>query len=146
VSAADLRESIQADPLDAERSYGRGVGERETKCGVVCAAHLGEATEERAREGVAGAGRIDLDLERVGGDEVDAIPCEEEGAVLSLFDDEALRAHAEHELRGAPEVVGAREQSKFLVVDDEAVDALEQAVEGRALTLDPEVHGVGGDE
>ena len=57
VVARELGEALRADALDAERSDGRGRVERASEHGAFERAGFGEHAEQRAGEGVAGAGR-----------------------------------------------------------------------------------------
>ncbi len=71
---------------------------------------------------------------------------EERRAVLAVLDDQRARAESHDGARGLHEVVVAGQHARFSVVDEQNVEALENFKQGRAMVLDPVIHGVAGDE
>jgi hypothetical protein len=57
-----------------------------------------------------------------------------------------MRAESDDGARGLHEVVVAGEHASLGVVDEQNVEALENFKQGRAMVLDPVIHGVAGNE
>ena len=94
---------------------------------VAQVARAREVAHEAAGEGVAGAGRIEHVLERIGRREEDRALLEQERAVLALLDDHHRRAALHDPARGLHEVACIRELARFAVVQRDEVDVLDAA-------------------
>src|ERR1700736_1990442 len=105
-----------------------------------------DRAQQATGEGVAGTSRIAHGLERVGRRQEDPIPGKEEGAVLAALDDHDPRPVGEDVARGRGEEPLARELDGLLVVDENAIDAPEHALEARPGGVEPELDRVAGDE
>ena len=130
----------------AERRDGGRHHQRLAQGGALEVALAGQVAHQRARESIAGARRIDLDLQRVGRREEDPVIVEEHGAVLASLHHQAARAHGADRGGGLLDVVFPGELADLFVVDDERIDLGEHRDQGRPLAADPEIHGVGGDQ
>ena len=107
---------------------------------------LGDVAHEATCEGVSGAGGVDDFHHGVGGGGEDLVVVEEEAAVFAFFGADDFGAHLLDFAGGADEVVVLGELDDFFVVDDEAVDFFEDVGELVVGDIDPQVHGVQGDE
>ena len=63
-------------------------------------------------------------------------------AVFAVFDDQRLRAHGEHFVRGARQVGFVGQHFRFGVVDEKDVDEFQGFAEFLERALDPVIHGV----
>src|ERR1700730_14119297 len=97
-------------------------------------------------EAVAGTGRIAHGLEGVGRRQEDPVPGKQEGTVLAALDDHHPRPVREDVTRGRGEETLARELDGLLVVDEDAIDTPEHALEAGPGGVEPELDRVAGDE
>ena len=95
--AASGAHALGAELLDVERGQRGAVGHRAHERLVVdvLAAWAAIVADEAARERVAGAGRVDDVLQRIGGQREEALVGEQRRAVLALLGDDRRRAPAE---------------------------------------------------
>ena len=113
-----------------------------------------EGANESPKEGIACAGGISQDVDRVGREAEKGVSseavlgsrAEDHGPEFAKFDDNVRGAFFLKKRAGSNEVVLSGEEAGFGFVEDEEVDLLENLVEVILSDLDPEIHGVGNDE
>ncbi len=151
---AELLQALGAEALDVERCERRRVRHRAPQ-ELVVERSVGvsrDVADEPAGERVAGARRVHDLLQRVRGERKEGVARDERRAVLALLGDDDPRPAA---VRSAPaedlacrrdDVRATGELAELAVVEDHAVDFAHDLDEGLARRLDPQVHGVHGDE
>src|ERR1035438_8542558 len=109
-------------------------------------AAAGQITDEAAGEAIARAGGVEDILQQIARDHEVLALAEQDGAVLAALDDQRVRAHGHDLGGGAAQVVFARKQAGFAIVDQQEVPLLEGFEQRRAEVVDPVIHGVAAGE
>ena len=67
---------------------------------------------------------------------------EDGGAIFSVLDDQSLRPHSQHFLRGTRKIGLSSQHFGFTVIDQQDIHQLQGFVQFAARTLNPKIHGV----
>ena len=141
-------QSIEAERLEREARNNCPVGHRGLECLEVLPILPRQIPHEPAGETVTCAGGIDDDslVERQRWDHRTTLGVREDCAMLSLFHHDKTRPEVENPLRAADRIAHTREFGGLRVIDDDAIDALQERHEVAVSGANPKVHRVGNDE
>ena len=106
----------------------------------------GQVADEAAGEAIARAGGVEDVFQQIARHHEVVVAAEQDGAVFAALDDQRVRPHVHDLGGGAAQVVLARKQAGFAVVDQQEVPLLEGFEQGRAEIVDPVIHGVAAGE
>src|SRR5450759_2492076 len=109
-------------------------------------APAGQISDEAAGEAIARARRVEDVFQQIARDHEVLALAEQDGAVLAALDHQRVRAHVHNLGGGAAQVVFARKQAGFAVVDQQEVPLLESFQQRRAEIVDPVIHRVAAGE
>src|ERR1035437_7402472 len=109
-------------------------------------APAGQIADEPAGEAIACARRVEDVFQQIARDHEVLAAAEQNGAVLAALDYQRVRTHVHNFGGGAAQVVLARKQAGFAVVDQQEVPLPESFQQRRAEIVDPAIHGVAAGE
>src|SRR5262245_8336280 len=97
---------------------------------------------ETAREGVAGAGRIENFFERKCWGPKNGFAVKHEDTVLATLHDERLWPHCHYFICSTYEIRLVRQHPGFSVIDDQNIDVLDRLLYGFEFAFDPKIHRI----